>query len=187
MYPEGILPGALVPISSLTCYNNHTAPISSRAGLMTPDAAVVFALLQAKCLAEHVNIFLSDCFRSWLDQARAHADHLAGAHPGDLHAYIASVPALAGYKPTPKMANSPPPGFSWHEAGRAFDIDMDPHWLGVPQNVFADIAHECGWRDIVHGNFGNPARVDVPEEWHWQFPGSYTFPAQAIDAIKIPA
>lgn len=186
MYPLGIAPGTLVRVEALTCYVNHTAPLSSIAGWMTPDAAAAFEKLKMACAIHlpKVGLFLSDCYRSWLMQAKAHADHLAGAHPGQEVVYIASVPELHGYIPTPKRANSPPPGNSWHEAGRAFDVDMDPKWLGVDQRAFADIAHSCGWKDIVHGDFGNPARVDVPEEWHWQFPGPYSLPGQAIQALK---
>lgn len=180
-YPEGILPGALVPVRARSIYAEHCAPIPARMGWMAPDAAAAFDALEEETAQGPTGLFISDMFRAPLDQARAHADYLAGRRRfADLKAFVASYPQLAPYTPKPKTAFSPPPGGSFHEAGRAFDCDMDPKWLGMDQQRFADIAHSLGWRDVVGGRFGDPRRVDVSEEWHWQFLGPF---AQAFDSI----
>lgn len=181
-YPEGIRPGALVAVEAPSVYRDHAAPLPARMAWMTPDAAPAFAALRdAVPGAGTGKLYISDCYRSSLDQARAHADYLAGRKRfADLKAFVAAWPQLAGYTHRPKLAFSPPPGGSFHEAGRAFDCDMDPRWLGMDQNAFAALAHALGWRDIVHGDFGHPARVDVPEEWHWQYLGPF---AAAFDAV----
>jgi LAS superfamily LD-carboxypeptidase LdcB len=180
-YPEGVLIGALVPIWAPSIYSDHKASLPARMAWLTPDAAEAFGLLRDAVNRGVGDLYVSDCYRSTLDQARAHADYLAGAKRfEDLKAFAAKTPGLAGYTPKPKRAFSPPPGGSFHEAGRAIDVDMDPKWMGLDNLAFAALAHSFGWRDVVGGNFGAPGRVDVTEEWHWQYLGPF---AATFDAL----
>lgn len=172
-YPAGVKKGALAPVTAFSIYRNHMAVLPARMAWQAPDAAEAFALLEGDVNGAGGLMYLSDCFRSRIDQARAHADYLAGCRPDDLADFVRRYRDLAGYVPRPKKAFSPPPGGSFHEAGRAFDLDMDPRWLGMDQKRFADLAYGRGWTDAVGGNFGDPERVDVPEEWHWQFLGPF--------------
>jgi hypothetical protein len=152
---------------------------------LTPDAAEAFKALTVAVASIGGHIYLSDCYRSSLDQARAHADYLAGKRRvGDLAAFLNTHPGMAGYRPRPKQAFSPPPGGSFHEAGRAVDVDMDPRWLRIPQDVFWDCAHALGWSDIVGGHYGNPRLVDVTEEWHLNCLGPYQEEFEAIEDMK---
>jgi hypothetical protein len=137
---------------------------------LQPHAAAALMELMQKLETAGGKLYLSDCFRSSLDQAKAHIDYLSFCcgNSGQIGHLISKFPELKSYKPRPKRAFSPPPGGSFHEAGLAIDIDASFARLGVDQNRFAEIAWDCGWRDIVHKNFGNPKLVDVREEWHWE-------------------
>lgn len=176
MYPSGVKEGALVPVHFPSIYAEHKAPMGGAKAFLAPDAAEALMAWQEAMVHESGRLFVSDMYRSTLDQAMAYIDYLAEKTP-PLTLSIEDVrqryPALAKYVPKPKKAFSTPPGFSMHESGRAIDIDMNPEWLGVDQNKLAEIAQACGWRDIVHGNFGNPYKVDVSEEWHWEFLGPF--------------
>jgi|GEM_PF-3819255 len=177
-YPEGILSGELAPVLVPSIYRNYSVDLPSRLAWFTPDTAVALEKLREQVSHAGGTLYLSDGFRSELDQARARFDYLTGqGRYAERESLIRMFPLLRGYvacnNGRGKKAFSPEPGGSMHEAGRAIDVDMDPARLGMDQRTFADIAHACGWRDIVHDNFGNPNRVDVREEWHWEFPGPF--------------
>jgi len=177
-YPEGIKPGALVPVRVPSIYKDYTAPLPARMAWLAPEAAEALEALCANMEARGGKIYLSDCFRAEMDQARACFDYLTGTGKTFArHALVGEYPILKNYVASNdgrgKTAFSPRPGYGFHEAGRAVDIDVDPKRLGMDQRAFAEIAHACGWRDIVHNNFGNPRLVDVTEEWHWEFLGPF--------------
>lgn len=92
------------------------------------------------------NIRLSDAFRDNRDQMKAHLDYRMGR----------------------KEQYSPPPGLSMHEAGRAIDIDWRYESLKLKQTKVAEILRDHGWNSIV-SHFGDPTKVDVEEEHHWEF------------------
>lgn len=177
-YPDGILPGKLLPVIVPSIYRNYQANLPDRMAWLTPDSAVALEALMAALKAAGGRLYLSDCFRGEMDQARARFDYLTGhGRLVERATLIRRYPGLKGYDACNggkgKRAFSPEPGGSLHEAGRAIDVDMDPARLGMDQRRFAVIAHDCGWRDIVHDNFGDPNKVDVTEEWHWEYPGEF--------------
>lgn len=179
-YPSGVRDGALAPIHVMSIYNNYTAFLPARMAWLTPDAAQALSALQAATEQAGGHIFLSDAFRSSKQQACAYYDYLTGHGLLDRrNALVAQYPYLEMYEACNngrgKQAFSPPPGGSVHEAGRAIDLDLDTNRLGIDQTRFAQIAYSCGWNNIVGGvgGMGNPYRVDVKEEWHWEFRGPF--------------
>lgn len=187
-YPEGVRPGALVPITAFSIYRNHQAVLPARMAWMTPDAAEVLRALDAAVSSAGGALYLSDCFRSELDQAKARFDFLTGTgRMQERRALVAIYPELKDYEACNgglgKKAHSPAPWKSWHEAGRAIDVDMDPKWLGIDQRLFAQIADSLMWRCGAR-SVGDPRRVDVAEEWHWYFPGPHAWLHDAPSCAK---
>jgi hypothetical protein len=175
-YPTGIKPGALVKIDVMSIYNDYTAKLPSRLSWLTPDTANALYALRDQVRAKGGELYLSDAFRDEQDQAKAHYDYLTGTGKlQEREALVREYPFLASYTACNggrgKLAYSPHPGFSPHEAGRAVDVDVDPKRLGMDQTAFAELAYSLGWNNIVGGvsGMGDPKRVDVKEEWHWEF------------------
>lgn len=85
-------------------------------------------------------LYLSDAYRDRTEQQKAREDYETGK----------------------KKAFSPPPGYSYHEAGRAIDIDLDN--IGMPLKTFWSIARKYGWTPVI------PQPVaKLPEAWHFEF------------------
>lgn len=85
-------------------------------------------------------LYISDAFRSYADQKKAHDDYISGK----------------------KKAFSPPPGHSYHEAGRAIDIDLES--LGISLMHFWEICKNRGWNPVIRSP--DPT---VSEAWHFEF------------------
>ncbi len=187
IYPLGIKKGALVPVTAFSIYRFHQAVLPAQMAWLTPDALEAFKALEKAVNDAGGFIYLSDCYRSTLDQARARYDYLTGAKRlPERGGLVSQYPELRTYEPCNgglgKKAYSPPPGLSWHEAGRAIDIDVDPKWLVISQDRFWDIAQKIGWR-CGASSYGNPAKVDISEEWHWQWEGEFhPTPQEAMSA-----
>jgi len=86
------------------------------------------------------NLYLSDAYRSRADQEKAYQDYITGK----------------------KKAFSPPPGASFHEAGRAIDISLSD--LGISLKKFWEIAKPIGWKPVIKEP--NPR---LSEAWHLEF------------------
>lgn len=95
------------------------------------------------------NMYIIDLFRSWGVQAKARSDYDAGIKK----AYVAN------------------PGESFHNAGRAVDIDVKKlgfksldkeDWL----KVFWSLAKPLGFRPII-----DSPDLSLSECWHFDFPG----------------
>ena len=166
-YPPGIKPDALVPIEILSIYNQHSALLPSRMAYLVPDGAQSLADAAAEYSSEsNGTLYLSDAFRSFIAQAQAHIDYLAGHHmTAQINVFLSLHPELVGYTPHPKRAYSPPPGGSMHEAGRAIDVDLDAHWSKTPPEVLRDTLVKYGWTTI--------ADIGDLESWHLEFRGDF--------------
>lgn len=169
-YPVGVKPGALVPVIIPSIYKNYSVNLPERMAWLQPHAAAALMELNQKLEEIGGKLYLSDCYRSSEDQAKAYIDYLSSCcgNQSIIGHIISKFPSLRKYQPKPKRAFSTPPGESFHEAGLAIDVDVSFKYMKVDQRKFAEIAWDCGWRDIVHKNFGNPKLVDVREEWHWE-------------------
>ena len=92
----------LIPIDILSIYKNKLGdlvPLSTRMAKCTPDTYNAIFNIATDLAKKGGKLILSDLFRSYDMQAQSHQDYVAGR----------------------KKAFSPPPGGSFHEAGRAFD------------------------------------------------------------------
>jgi len=65
-----------------------------------------------------------------------------------------------------KKAFSPPPGGSFHEAGRAFDLDL--HSIKIPLAQFWEIAAKHGVSPII-----KQPNIHASEAWHFDCRGSH--------------
>ena len=89
-------------------------------------------------------LVLSDLFRSYEMQLGSYNDYAAGR----------------------KKAFSPPPGGSLHEAGRAFDLDLDA--LDMSLSDFWNVATGCDLTPII-----DKPNARKSEAWHFECRGSH--------------
>jgi len=100
-------------------------PLPKRKAKLVRPAAVALQNVYRDIVGEGGHLYISDMFRSAVEQQRAHADYLAGR----------------------KTAYSPPPCFSVHEAARA--IDIDAFNTGIGHRRVREILNHHGWINIV--------------------------------------
>ena len=96
----------LAPISIISVYKNNlgdSLPLPLRMAQCTPDTYTAIMNIAKDLAKKGGKLILSDLFRSYDMQMQSHLDFISGK----------------------KRAFSPPPGGSFHEAGRAFDLDLD--------------------------------------------------------------
>lgn len=132
----------LVPIAIESIYPINSTKkglLPERLAQCTPDTRKAVYAIQKEVLVAGGKLRLSDMFRSYEVQLAAHRN-----------------------KPT----LSPAPGGSNHEAGRAFDIDLDV--LGIPLKQFWTIAAKYGVSPII--STPNPR---LKEAWHFECLGSH--------------
>lgn len=137
----------LVPIDILSIYKNKfddPVPLPTRMAKCTPDMYLAI-LNTSKALAKRGGkLILSDLFRSYDMQFQAHQDYVSGR----------------------KSAYSPPPGGSFHESGRAFDLDLNAMKIGLDE--FWEIAGDYGLVPII-----DEPKKGVSESWHFECRGSH--------------
>ena len=119
-------------------------PLPTRMAQCTPDTyAAIFNI--AKDLSKKGGrLILSDLFRSYDMQSQSHQDYIAGR----------------------KKAFSPAPGGSFHEAGRAFDLDLGA--IKISLGDFWKVAAKYGVLPIL-----TQPKVTQSEAWHFDCRGSH--------------
>lgn len=118
--------------------------LPSRMAHCTPDTFRAIFTIASDLQKLNGDLILSDLFRSYAMQEASHNDYKSGK----------------------KKDFSPPPGGSFHEAGRAFDLDLDA--IKVPLSQFWTIAAKYGVYPIIAQP--NPS---VSEAWHFDCRGSH--------------
>lgn len=137
----------LLPIDILSIYKNSLGdrvPLPQRMAKCTSDTRAAILGIAQSLANKGGKLILSDLFRSYDMQAQSHQDYIAGR----------------------KKAFSPAPGGSFHEAGRAFDID-----LGAIKISLADfwvIAAKYRVYPII-----KQPKPNVSEAWHFDCRGSH--------------
>ncbi len=137
----------IIPIDILSIYKNilgDLLPLPSRMAKCTPDTYTAIFKIATDLAKKGGKLILSDLFRSYDMQAQSHQDYISGK----------------------KKAFSPPPGGSFHEAGRAFDLDLTA--LKIPLADFWKIAAKYGVLPIV-----TQPKVNQSEAWHFDCRGSH--------------
>ena len=137
----------LVPINIISIYKNSLGdllPLPVRMAKCTPDTHAAIFNVAIALAKKHGKLILSDLFRSYDMQAQSHQDFIAGR----------------------KKAFSPPPGGSFHEAGRAFDMDLKA--MKIPLADFWKIAAKFGMVPII-----KQPKSGASEAWHFDCRGSH--------------
>lgn len=141
----------LIPIKIDSIYDGE---LPKRMALCTPDMYAAIFATKADLNATSNDLVLSDLFRSYDMQLQAYLDYTSGK----------------------KKAYSPPPGGSMHEAGRAFDLDLDKiRKLTLPK--FWPLASKHGLEPII--KVPNPR---LSEAWHFDCRGSHDIVYQYYSA-----
>ena len=137
----------LIPISIISVYKNKLGdrlPLPSRMAQCTPDTYSAIFSIATELAKKGGKLILSDLFRSYDMQAQSHQDYVAKR----------------------KKAFSPPPGGSFHEAGRAFDLDLST--IKTDLAAFWKIAAKYKVYPII-----KLPKAGVSEAWHFDRRGSH--------------
>ena len=136
----------LVKAEILSIYkkNDTRVFLPEKMALCTPDMQRAIYGLKSDLEAARGNLYLSDLFRTYDMQLQANLD----------------------YKTGKKQAYSPPPGGSMHEAGRAFDLDLDS--IKISLKAFWKLADKYGCKPII-----TSPDSSAKEAWHFDCRGSH--------------
>jgi zinc D-Ala-D-Ala carboxypeptidase len=137
----------LTPISIISVYQNSLGdllPLPARMAQCTPDTFTAIMNIAKDLANKRGKLILSDLFRSYDMQMQSHLDFVSGK----------------------KRAFSPPPGGSFHEAGRAFDLDLDA--MKIPLSDFWIIAAKYAVTPII-----KQPKPNVSEAWHFDCRGTH--------------
>jgi zinc D-Ala-D-Ala carboxypeptidase len=119
-------------------------PLPSGMATCTPDTHLAILNIAADLADAGGKLILSDLFRNHDMQAQSHRDYISGK----------------------KKAFSPPPGGSFHEAGRAFDIDLSSIKISLAK--FWKITAKHGVAPII-----KQPNIHASEAWHFDCRGSH--------------
>jgi len=140
----------LVPIHIESIYKvkGNTVPLPRRMALCTPDFRRAIQNIENDVRVAGAKLRLSDLFRSYDMQYKAHMDYKTGR----------------------KRSYSPPPGSSFHEAGRAMDVDLGAlrPLGGNFLEVFWGIASRYGVLPII-----SEPNSHKSEAWHFECRGEF--------------
>jgi hypothetical protein len=137
----------LIPVSIISIYRNSLGdpvPLPARLAICTPDTYSAIMGISRELSAKGGKLILSDLYRSYDMQMQSHQDYISGK----------------------KKAFSPPPGGSFHEAGRAFDLDLGS--LKITLSEFWGIAKKYGVKPII-----SQPKSSLSEAWHFDCRGSH--------------
>lgn len=133
-----------INIESIYFQDKKRLSLPKRMAQCTPDTKAALIEIGEEVEAKGGKFYLSDLFRSYDMQMQSHLDFASGR----------------------KKAFSPPPGGSMHEAGRAFDMDLDK--MGMKLSEFWKIAAKHGFSPVI----AKPT-AGVSESWHFDCRGSH--------------
>ena len=137
----------LITIDIISIYKNRIGdllPLPARMAQCTPDTFTAIFNIATDLKKKGGRLILSDLFRSYDMQFQSHQDFLAKR----------------------KKAFSPPPGGSFHEAGRAFDLDLSA--IKIPLSDFWVIAAKYNVMPII-----SKPKIGASEAWHFDCRGSH--------------
>ena len=137
----------LIPIDIISIYKNKLGdlvPLPVRMAKCTPDTHTAIFNIAVALAKKGGRLILSDLFRSYDMQAQSHQDFISGK----------------------KKAFSPPPGGSFHEAGRGFVLDLSA--IKVSLEDFWKIAAKFGVVPII-----KQPKSNVSEAWHFDCRASH--------------
>lgn len=133
-----------VHIMSIYKVGGVPVPLPTRMARATPDMKAALMHIGEQVAQRGGRFVLSDLYRSYDMQLQAHLDYKSGK----------------------KKAFSPAPGGSMHEAGRAFDVDLEA--LRMPLAEFWEICRPHGVVPIIP-----QPTSGASESWHFECRGSH--------------
>ena len=144
----------LTPLVAVTLPSIYggSRPLFARLARATPDFAAVLERLKSTAPA----LRWSDLYRPYDIQKQSHDDYVSGK----------------------KKDFSPPPGGSFHEAGRAMDIDLGT--IGGTLSAFWDVLKPMGFLPII----STPDKK-LSEAWHFDFRGSHQLVYDYVGSGKV--
>ena len=119
-------------------------PLPKKQALCTPDTYHAITGLETALAKKGGKLALSDLFRTYEMQSRAYLDYIACR----------------------KKAFSPAPGGSFHEAGRAFDLDLGA--IHIPLEELWVMAAKFGITPVI-----TKPDPGLSEAWHFERRGSH--------------
>ncbi|SFN58029.1 D-alanyl-D-alanine carboxypeptidase [Chryseobacterium oleae] len=137
----------LFPIKIISIYKNELGdllPLPKRMAKCTSDTYTALINISTELASKGGKLILSDLFRSYEMQAQSHNDYKSGK----------------------KSAFSPAPGGSFHEAGRAFDLDLSS--IKISLSDFWKMAKKYGVVPII-----DEPKKSISEAWHFECRGSH--------------
>ena len=154
------MPTPLVDINIPSIYfddNHNRKNLPPRMAKCTPDMRRAALNLRMDLAGRGIELFLSDMFRSFDMQLQAHIENAK------------------------KGVFSPRPGGSLHEAGRAFDLDLNALLAGniLKLSDFWEIARQRGVVPII-----SEPKASTSEAWHFECRGSHALVRQYYSAGK---
>jgi len=141
----------LVSVSLPSIYGN-SKPLPSLMARATPDFSSKLDQLKSTV----PGLRWSDLFRSYAMQKQSNLDYVTGK----------------------KTAFSPPPGGSFHESGRAMDIDLTT--MGMSLAAFWNVVKPLGFAPIV-----STPDTKLSESWHFDYRGSHQLVYDYVASGKV--
>jgi hypothetical protein len=133
------------PLVSIRIPSIYGGDLPARLAKCTPDMLAGVLGVVAELNGTDDQLVLSDMYRTYDMQFQAHLDYVTGK----------------------KRAFSPPPGGSMHEAGRAFDLDLDKiRTMGLA--AFWTVGKKHGLNPII-----DKPLTSKSEAWHFDCRGSH--------------
>ena len=156
------------PIGSPRSKLLAVASLPNGADLVPPDVRDAIVALHEAVSIDQGDFRVTDCRRDVPQQAAARKKYenwLAAGKPAK---------GSPGYKKSsmkPDFVSKP--GFSWHNAGRAVDLDLgNLNFVGVPADLQLDklwvLAKKIGWRPVIKA-----ADEGASEAWHFDYMGEW--------------
>ena len=133
------------PLVSIQIASIYGGDLPQRMAKCTPDMLAGVLGVAAELNSTDNRLVLSDMYRSYDMQFQAHLDFVTGK----------------------KKAFSPPPGGSMHEAGRAFDLDLD-NIQAMGLAAFWPVGKRHGLTPIIDKPISSKS-----EAWHFDCRGSH--------------
>ena len=148
---------SLIPISGFkTCYKHKDSEnrynieeLGHKANYVTPDMYEALKKLEQGIISEGGEFFITDLFRDWQIQEKGNLDYITGK----------------------RKAFMAPPGNSFHQSGRAVDIDVQSlNFKDAKKSEYIkilwEIAIPIGFMPII-----KKPKINLSECWHFQFCG----------------
>jgi peptidoglycan L-alanyl-D-glutamate endopeptidase CwlK len=154
---------------------------------LDPDVRDRALELQRLCALKGMNIKFTQTARTASEQAAIYAQGRTTSGPPCRHAGIVRPIGTCDRHPLGATVTNAPPGYSWHEFRRAFDIaeaDATPYDIGDPGE---DEVDEAWWKEV--GDLGESLELEWGGRWkrpdrpHFHDTGGKTLAQMRVETV----